>query len=85
MKYALNLDKDNRILSVTYDEYAPASQPRVDTLPAGNVCDYLFIDGGYVYDPLPQPEPSEPEPTQLDMVEAQALYTAMMTGTLLEV
>lgn len=31
------------------------------------------------------PEPSEPEPTQLDMIEAQVTYTAMMTDTLLGV
>lgn len=31
------------------------------------------------------PEDAEPEPTQLDRVEAQATYTAMMTDTLLEV
>lgn len=30
------------------------------------------------------PEPVEPEPTQLDRVEAQATYTAMMTDTLME-
>lgn len=35
---------------------------------------------------LPEPEPvSEPEPTQLDIIEAQVTYTAMMTDTLLEV
>lgn len=33
--------------------------------------------------PEPEPEP-EPEPTQLDRVEAQAMYTALMTDTLLE-
>ena len=27
----------------------------------------------------------EPEPTQLDLIEAQVTYTAMMTDTLLEV
>ena len=31
------------------------------------------------------PEPTEPEPTQLDIIEAQVTYTAMMTDTLLEV
>lgn len=31
------------------------------------------------------PEPTDPEPTQLDRVEAQVVYTAMMTDTLLEV
>lgn len=33
---------------------------------------------------VPEPEPeSAPEPTQLDRIEAQAAYTAMMTDTLL--
>lgn len=58
MKYALNLGKDHRILSATFDEYAPPSQPRVDTLPDGNVSDYLYVNGEYVYDPIPVP----PEP-----------------------
>lgn len=35
-------------------------------------------------EPEPVPEP-DPEPTQLDIVEAQVMYTAMMTDTLLEV
>lgn len=84
MMYALNLDDKNRILSVTFDKYAPVDQPRVEKLPEGNVCDYLFVDGEYVYDPLPVVEP-EVVPTQLDMIEAQVTYTAMMTDTLLEV
>ena len=61
MMYALNLDSNNRILSVTFDKYAPASQPRVDTLPDGNVNDYLYVNGEYVYDPIPVPP--EPKPT----------------------
>ena len=84
MLYALNLNQENRILSVTFDKYAPIDQPRVEKLPGGNVCDYLFIDGEYIYDPLPVVEP-EVVPTQLDMIEAQVTYTAMMTDTLLEV
>lgn len=39
---------------------------------------------GYTFEEAPLPEPVEPEPTQLDRVEAQATYTAMMTDTLLE-
>lgn len=39
--------------------------------------------GEYTIEDDGQPEP-EPEPTQLDRVEAQAVYTAMMTDTLLE-
>lgn len=35
--------------------------------------------------PIPEPEPERNEPTQLDIIEAQVTYTAMMTDTLLEV
>ena len=34
---------------------------------------------------IPEPEPVEEQPTQLDIIEAQVTYTAMMTDTLLEV
>ena len=61
--YALNLADDGRILSTTFDRYGAEGQPRVDTLPDGNLTDYKFIDGEYIYDPLPEPEPIEPEPT----------------------
>ena len=56
--YALNLDENGRILSVTFDKYAPPSQPRVNELPDGDVHDYLYVNGEYVYDPIPVP----PEP-----------------------
>ena len=84
MKYALNLNEENRILSVTFDEYAPTDQPRVDELPEGDVSNYLYVDGEFIYDPLPVVEP-EVVPSQLDLIEAQVTYTAMMTDTLLEV
>ena len=70
MIYALNLDSDNRILSATYDQYAPASQPRVETLPDGDVSDYLYVDGEYVYDPIPIPPAPEPEPTADEILNA---------------
>lgn len=47
-----------------------------------------YSDDGSVYielDPFPELEPVLPAPTQLDIFEAQLAYTAMMTGTLLEV
>ena len=58
MKYALNLNEDSRILSVTYEKYAAPGMPLVDTIPDDNVTDYLYVDGEYVYDPIPAP----PEP-----------------------
>ena len=84
-KYALNLAEDRRVLSATFEKYAPADSVLVDELPDGNLSDYLWQDGAFVYDPLPEPEPVPEEPSQLDRVEAQATYTAMMTDTLLEV
>lgn len=83
-KFALNIADDGRILSATFEQYAAPDAIIVDVLPEGDITDYRYVDGAYVYDPLPEPEPVEPEPTQLDRVEAQATYTAMMTDTLLE-
>ena len=59
---ALNLAEDGRILSCTYDEYAPENQPRVTQIPDDNIADYKYVDGEYVYDPLPAPP--EPEPVE---------------------
>lgn len=53
--YALNLGNSGRILSATYPEYAPADAVLVDELPDGNIADYLYAAGTYVYDPLPEP------------------------------
>lgn len=80
--YALNIDSDGRILSATMEEFAQAESVLVNELPEGNIADYLYADGQYVYEPLPAPEET---PTQLDIIEAQVTYTAMMTDTLLEV
>ena len=41
-------------------------------------------NGEYTIEDDGQPDPTQ-EPSQLDRVEAQATYTAMMTDTLLEV
>lgn len=63
MRYALNLAEDGRILSVTYEQYAAPGQPIVDTLPEGNISDWKFVGGQYVYDPLPIPPEPVPEPS----------------------
>ena len=68
--YALNLAEDGRILSATYPKYAPADAVIVDALPEGDISDYLYIDGQYVYDPLPEPEQPEAEATADDVLNA---------------
>ena len=81
--YALNISNNGRILSATYAKYAPEDAVRVDKLPEGDISEYLYVDGEFIYDPMPV-EPNIEIPSQLDIIEAQIAYTAMMTGTLLE-
>lgn len=78
--YALNLGEDGRILSATKDQYGAEGQPRVTELPEGNIADYKYIDGKFVYDPLPQPEPPEPAETTDDVLNALLGITATDGG-----
>lgn len=59
---------------------------RKDAVPIDNVTKFAWADEDYeeirVYIPH---EVSANEPSQLDRIEAQVAYTAMMTGTLMEV
>ena len=71
MIYALTLDKETkRILSVTYLEYASPDAVFVEALPEGNLSDYLYIDGIFIYDPLPEPEPVDPGPSDHELLMA---------------
>ena len=79
-KYALNLDEDGRILSATYESHATPGMSIVNTLPDGDVSDYRFVDGEYIYDPLPQPEPSRPEPPSGDYATYDELAAAIREG-----
>ena len=63
--YSLNLDADNRILSACVCLEGFEYKNVVDTLPDGNISDYRYVDGEYVYNPLPKPEPKpEPQPEE---------------------
>lgn len=83
-RYGLTLDENSRIVSAVAQRYAPEDAIIVDKLPDGEYTDYLYIDGEYIYDPLPIHDEPDPQPTQLDRIEAQVLYTALMTETILE-
>ncbi|MEG0126526.1 MAG: hypothetical protein RR816_10660 [Clostridia bacterium] len=64
MKYAIVLDSTGRILCAAEASFAPADAVAVVTLPAGDVHEYRYVNGGYVHDPLPPPkvEPAPPSP-----------------------
>ena len=72
--YALNLADDGRILSATYPKYVPDDAVIMDTLPEGDIFDYRYVDGEYIYDPLPKPEPAEPEAELSVWDELDAAY-----------
>jgi hypothetical protein len=65
--YALDLDIDGRILSVTFPRFAPADAVIVDALPEGDVIEYRYVDGEFVYDPTLELE--HPTPTLEDRVD----------------
>lgn len=69
-RYGLTLDEDGRIVSATEQRYAPADAVIVDKLPEGNMTDYLYIDGEYVYNPLPKPDEPDLQPTQEERITA---------------
>lgn len=84
MKYALKTGENGRILSATFLRFARDTDLTAEFLPEGDITDYRYVDGAFCYDPIPLEE-QEPVPSQMDRIEAQVIYTAMMTDTLLEV
>lgn len=68
--YSLNLDAENRVLSACVCLDGFEYENIVDALPEGDVSNYKYIGGEYVYDPLPEPEPQPEEPTTDDVLNA---------------
>lgn len=84
----IKTDENNRIASVTmerlemvcYDDEIEMDIP--EDIPFDKIHDYLYIDGEFIYSP--QENTVIDELTYYDKIEAQVLYTAMMTDTLME-
>ena len=85
--YRLTLNEKGRIVEAAFVINPNPGDITVDTLPSQTepVDSYVYRNGEMVYDPLPKPESELEKPTRLDAVEAQAMYTAMMTDTMMEV
>lgn len=73
-RYGLVLDENKRIVDAPVQRYAPDGAIIVDELPDGDFHDFLYINGEYVYDPLPRPEPVEPEPERSVWDELDEAY-----------
>ena len=79
--YALNLAEDGRILSATYPEYAPDDAVLVEELPEGDISDYLYLEGELVYDPRPEPELPEAQPTPEERIaELEEALALLLSG-----
>lgn len=80
----LNIDKEtNRIISVMEVSKNAIYEDMivVDTLPNGDITDYLYIDGEYIYSPLPKPEPT-PTITETERLEALEMAIAELAGVI---
>lgn len=86
--FAINLDGTNRIAFATPEWCKEPDSILVESLPTGetdkekDITNYLYVGGEevYKYDPLPDPEPPEPQ-VDMELVAMQVAYTALMTDT----
>ena len=60
--FKLNLDQSGRILSATYAHLPTQGTVTVPELPTGNLYDYRYVNGAFVYDPLPPSDIPEEAP-----------------------
>ena len=74
--YAITLNEENRILRATYEKFAAEDDILVETFPEDDISDYKYIDGEFVYDPLPKP----PEPVPVEYVTYDELAKAIREG-----
>lgn len=87
-KYTLNLDENKYVLSAAH---TPNDNIELDLsqVDLQHLSAYQFIDGKLVLDEakkqiiMDAEKAREETPTQLDCIEAQCLFTAMMTDTLI--
>ena len=77
MKYALNLAEDGRVLSITTAEFGPTESEKVDEFPEGNIYEYRYVDGGFVYDPIPK---TATPPSDSDRIAALEMAMLEMMG-----
>ena len=81
-RYGLTLDENSRIVSATAQRYAPKGATIVDELPDGDIHDYLYVDGKFIYDPMPIPDEPDPHPTQEERITALEVENAQLKEAL---
>ena len=82
--YAITVDSTtNRIVSVTTIDYAVETDIIVEELPEGDITNYLYIDGAFVYSPKEKVITYTPSITTITI--AQVAYIGMLNDTLLPI
>ena len=78
--YAIKIDETGRLLYATKPIYADDECILVPSLPDGDITEYLYVNGGYVHDPLPV-EVVERQPSLEDQVkELQEALEMLLSG-----
>ena len=83
----IKIDETYRITAASYDYHCGDGELEVvipEDIKLEDIHNYLYQDGEFVYE-LVVVEEVKQVPTKLDELEAQILYTAIETGTLLGV
>lgn len=81
VRYALKLDSDNRILSVTFEQFAEEGAIIVDSLPEEDIHDYKYVNGEYVHDPVPtEPASEQPNETERRISACEDNIEQILTG-----
>ena len=78
----IKIDNTNRITAASYNFHCGDGEIEVvipEDIQLENIHDYLYINGDYAYDPLPKPEPIEPEPAG-EEVTTDDMAAAIMEG-----
>ena len=82
------IDRNGNILTeydLSVGNLFPSTTIRPEATPIDNITKFAWYDDDYedvlVYTPIPE---EMLRPSQLDIIEAQVTYTALMTDTLLE-
>ena len=83
-RYGLILDENSRIVSAVAQRYAPVDAVVVEELPDGDITEFLYVDGEYVYDPKPISPVTDPQPTQEERIAQLEQQNAMLTECILE-
>lgn len=69
--YGIVLQNNMRIGAVYMHDFIPEDAIQVESLPERDVYDYVYADGEFVYDPMPQPEHQPTQEERITVLEEQ--------------